>query len=344
MATTGLGPTLLSNTPKREEWIEELKAYKQFINYLGNAIPMNGEEPPPMVKVAILDDGARLADLNGVQHGWSFCADNQKYFVGPCKHGTEMAVCVRDICPVSELCIVRLDDSQALRWALDNNKGADVISMSWTYEMCPGNRDPDKDEFEKLVKEAVGSQKVILFGSLPDLGPTNVASSRSPVGLNGVIKISSSTRAGSVVEDNIHQFSDFLLPGHDIVNLQSELVRGSSFATAYAAGLAALILYSFRVLDAMLEDDNIARTALRVAKTPIGMKGIFDNLAPETGRAAGGGNSNIGRFVQPSGVLRAPPAALSALDKKVSHLRNIVNNLVPENLIRRVFPGGVPED
>lgn len=354
-ATAGPGSTLSSARPKREEWIEELKAYKQFITNFGNAAQMEGEKPAPKVKVAILDDGARLADLNGVQQGWSFRADSQEYFVGPCKHGTEMAVCVRDICSVAELYIARLDDSQvseqsqaftisscvkALRWALD--LGADVISMSWTYEMRHDNKDPDKTEFEKLVKEAVDGHKAVLFGSLPDLGPNKDASSRSPVGLDGVIKISSATRGGNVVEDNVHQFSEFLLPGQDIESSRRELVRGSSFATAYAAGLAALILYSFRVLDAFLYDeDDLARKALRVAKSPAGMRGIFDRLAPETGREAGGINSNIGRFVRPFGVLYTQD---NPNVSDLAHLRNTVNNLVPDSLIKRVFPGGVPED
>ena len=358
VAAAGLGPALSSARPKREEWIEELKAYKQFITNLGNMAPMESEKPAPKVKVAILDDGARLADLNGVQSGWLFRADDQEYFVGPGEHGTEMAVCVRDICSVAELFIARLDDShileknqaftiascvKALRWALD--LGADVISMSWTYEMRHDNKDPDKTEFERLVKMAVDGHKAVLFGSLPDLGPNKDASSRSPVGLDGVIKISSATRAGHVVDDNLHQLSQFLLPGRDIENSRHELVRGSSFATASAAGLAALLLNSFRVLAAFrYDDDDLARKALRVAKSPAGMKGIFDRLAPETGREAGGINSNIGRFVRPSVVLYAPDTLNMSEEGKVVRLRDIVNNLVPDSLIKRVFPGGVPEE
>lgn len=41
----------------------------------------------------------------------SFRPDNQEYFVGPCSHGAEMAYSVRDVCPMAELCIARLDDS-----------------------------------------------------------------------------------------------------------------------------------------------------------------------------------------------------------------------------------------
>lgn len=351
----GPGPAGSSTRPKREKWIKELQGYKEWITGLGGST-VRSDQPAPKVKVAILDDGARLADLNGVQYGWSFRADSQAYFVGPGKHGTEMAVCVRAACSVAELYIGRLDDSgleeqnqaftisscfKALKWALD--QGADVISMSWTYEMR-SDKDDDMKNFEGLVKMAVDGHNAVLFGSLPDLGALKDASTRSPVGLDNVIKISSATEAGNVVDDNVHQHSDFLLPGDDIENSLGETVRGSSFATAYAAGLAALVLYSFRVLDASLPvDDNLARTALRVAKSPKGMKGIFGKLAPETGRdrAGGGSKSNIGRFIRPANILRAPadPSMNS-----VAHLRNIVNNLVPDELIREVFPTGVPED
>jgi hypothetical protein len=63
----------------------------------------------PTVKVAILDDGAKLTKLRGYQKGLSFCAGNE-WFVGPCEHGTAMAHCIRAVCPMAELFIARLDD------------------------------------------------------------------------------------------------------------------------------------------------------------------------------------------------------------------------------------------
>lgn len=64
------------------------------------------------VKVAILDSGCKLEELEGVQKGQSFCFDQEAFFVGPCSDGTEMARCVRDVFPKAELYIARLDDSQ----------------------------------------------------------------------------------------------------------------------------------------------------------------------------------------------------------------------------------------
>ena len=64
------------------------------------------------VKVALLDDGSKLQGLDGKQKGESFRLDNEAFFVGPCSHGTEMARCIRDVCPMAELYIARLDDSR----------------------------------------------------------------------------------------------------------------------------------------------------------------------------------------------------------------------------------------
>ena len=74
----GSGRTADLGRPKREQWIEELKDYKQFVTNLGLAVPP-GTTSIPKVKVAILDDGAKLADLEGVQYGWPFREDDQEY-------------------------------------------------------------------------------------------------------------------------------------------------------------------------------------------------------------------------------------------------------------------------
>jgi hypothetical protein len=308
---------------------------------------------PPRIKVAILDDGAKLADLNGVQQGWTFRLDNQEYFVGPCKHGTEMAVCVRDVCPFVELFIARLDDShirepnqkftiasctKALRWALD--QGADVISMSWTYERSDG--DADKAEFEEVVRNAVSKDKAIFFGSLPDRGPNKIVSRYAPVGLEGVVKISSASSSGSVTAENMLQKYDFLLPGEEIRDSKNEVARGSSFATAYAAGLAALILYSIKALEVLGDypQSQLPSEALMVAKKAAGMKRIFEILSQ-----GGLKDSNLGRlghFVRPSIMLDAHNLSGSEASQE-AELLSIVNNLVPIHLRRDLLPGVGPK-
>lgn len=63
------------------------------------------------VKVALLDDGCKLKILEGKQQGQSFHHHHEEYFVGNCSHGTEMARCIREVCPKAELYIARLDTS-----------------------------------------------------------------------------------------------------------------------------------------------------------------------------------------------------------------------------------------
>ena len=93
----------LAIRPKPLEWIKRLEDFKEFMIQIGL---------PSSIKVALLDDGCRLEGLDGRQKGQSFRADDQEYFIGPCSHGTEMARCIRDVCPMAELYIARLDDSR----------------------------------------------------------------------------------------------------------------------------------------------------------------------------------------------------------------------------------------
>lgn len=89
---------------KSSEWIVKLRPFVDFI--------ANVSEKKPSVRVALLDDGVNVKNLDGVQEGWSFRPDKVSHFVGPCSHGTEMARCIRAICPMAELYIARLDDSR----------------------------------------------------------------------------------------------------------------------------------------------------------------------------------------------------------------------------------------
>ncbi|KAK0667485.1 hypothetical protein QBC41DRAFT_395918 [Cercophora samala] len=329
--STNLGSALHLNgpMPKKAEWIEELKGYKSFIK---NFDLVGAKEPS--VKVAILDDGAKLADLeDGVQLGETFRLDKAEFFVGPCEHGTEMALCVREIFPDAELYIARLDDSgqtepnkrfsiascvKAFQWALDQD--VDIISMSWTYEMKDG--DTHKAEFEALIKKAVEGNKAVLFGSLPDKGPNLPIENFSPVGLNGVIKIGSATHSGEVVKDNLHQRSDFILPGEDIeISSGLKRVSGSSFATAYAAGLAALVMYTIKVWG--IFDQKDGAEVLRIARKSEGMKRIFRALS--SGIVSE--NSNVGPFVRPAlTVLKAEDSVVGE-DAERGQLSKIIHNL-----------------
>lgn len=349
--------------PNSDEWIRKLFAFKEFIN------GVLGPKEKPSVRVALLDDGAKLTGLHGKQKGASFRPDNEEYFAGPCSHGTEMARCVRDICPMAELYIARLDDSQmvenqkfttasaykvrltnnhssqttrkakslfqALQWAIDMD--ADIISMSWTFKKKGIDSDEDEKDFVNLIQTAVGSKKVILFGSLPDKGPTADTSQYAPVGLEGVIKIGSATIYGQQSKENLYANPDFLLPGEKLETPAGETVSGSSFSTAYASGLAALVLYCLRAhmelkdphaMDGDLypEDDRTKR--LNKARTVDGMKTIFKILSQRSADDELKG----GFFVRP--YITFGDEFGASEEDKLKAIQDIVTDILPPKVWR----------
>ncbi|RDH34310.1 peptidase S8/S53 domain-containing protein [Aspergillus welwitschiae] len=258
--------------------IEELSGYMGFMAQINSHL-----EGKLKVKVAILDDGVNLVEIEEEnQKGESF-SPTQEYWVGPCKHGTAMAKCVRQIYPSAELIIALLDDSrsndsqhpftirsctQALRYAL--RMGADIISMSWSLAREQDSTDNDKAEFENLVNESV-NHEISWF---------------APVGLDSVIKICSATDYGAITQENLHTRPDFLLPGENVEGVWNGVptVRGSSFATAYAAGLAALVLYTLQANKIFSEEDaeddfEEYKLALEIVKRHQGMIKVFRILA-----------------------------------------------------------------
>ncbi|GLA08945.1 hypothetical protein AnigIFM60653_010744 [Aspergillus niger] len=279
--TTANGPENRLGTghtmPRTGEWIEEFSGYTGFMAQINSHL-----EGKLKVKVAISDDGVNLDEIEEEnQQGDSF-SPTQEYWVGPCKHGTAMAKCVQQIYPSAELIIARLDDSrsndsqhpftirsctQALRYAL--RMGAGIISMSWSFGREQDSTDNDKAEFENLVSETLRNDKAILF-----------------VGQDNVIKICSATDYGAITQENLHTRPDFLLPGENVEGVWNGVptVRGNSFATAYAAGLAALVLYTLQVNKIFSEDDaeddfEEPKLALEIVKRHQGMRKVFRILA-----------------------------------------------------------------
>ncbi|KAL7948565.1 peptidase S8/S53 domain-containing protein [Trichoderma barbatum] len=169
-----------------------------------------------------------------------------------------MARCIREVCPAASLHIARLDVSRkaenqastlescckALKWAIA--VGVDVVCMSWTFLIKEPGDDSYEDEFRRLVTEA-HKKNIILFGSLPDRGPTVQRSDLAPIGLDEVIRIGSATVHGEGVPENRFGEAEFLFPGEENTE-GGEVVKGSSYATAYACGLAAAVLLTIRVL------------------------------------------------------------------------------------------------
>ncbi|UKZ82548.1 hypothetical protein TrVFT333_010337 [Trichoderma virens FT-333] len=289
---------------RSSDWIQELSCFKQFI---GNLVRKSNLE----VKVAVIDDGCRLTGVKGTKPiGRSFCADDREYFAGRCEHGTSMARCIREVCPTSNLYIARLDVSRkaenqaftlescckALKWAIA--VGVDVICMSWTFPIKELDEGSYEAEFSRLVEEAA-RKNIILFGSLPDKGPTIQMSDLAPIGLKKVIRIGSATVHGEGMPENLFAEADFLLPGEEST-VRGGVIKGSSYATAYASGLAAAVLLTIKLLKKYSGDethDEIDR-AYNIACTKEGMKGIFKRLSADDST-----NQTMNAYVRPYLVL-----------------------------------------
>lgn len=197
----------------------------------------------------------------------------------------------------------------------------DIISMSWTFRRDDVN-DAHKKKFVELVQEIVSSKKVILFASLPDGGPSIRIGNYAPVGLDGVIRIGSATVYGISSNDNFYAEPDFLLPGEQILP-SGEQARGSSYATAHAAGLAAMVLYLVKVYCELEEDPPFnLEHAISEAKSCEGMAHMFRKLSQNnTGKRA-----RHGDFVQP---YRSFPNDFNSGLSERAILSGIVSEILP---------------
>ncbi|KAL7964342.1 hypothetical protein HDV63DRAFT_274884 [Trichoderma sp. SZMC 28014] len=329
------------SVPESSEWIDRLKGFLEFIVNLDRNFEA---EKKPSVKVALLDDGCRLDNLHGgTQRGISFHSDHSEFWVGSCSHGTEMARCIRDVCPMAELYIARLDDSgkyenqkftipsccDALRWAIDME--VDVISMSWTFKRKYSG-ETQEQEFVNLIAEAE-SKNILLFGSLPDEKLVGDLKPFVPVGVNGVIKIGSATAFGESSKENKYAKPDFILPGEEIPSLAAgKPAKGSSFSTAYASGLAAMVLYCLKAHRKLydLKESNTKFRALPMAKRTDGMKGIFQRLGQNPS-----GKADAVTFIQPYYTFKADTNLKTTERKDV--LDRIVNEIAPNSSLEAVY-------
>ena len=138
-------------------------------------------------------------------------------------------------------------EQQALQCAVE--RGADIISMSWTIERTDDNKS-DILALEQAVQDAA-NRGILMFCAASDGGAVSDRSFPARSVKGAVFKIGAATEEGSKwkwVGDATN--IDFIFPGHKVVKeryteapIQScNLLTGSSVATAIAAGLAALVL------------------------------------------------------------------------------------------------------
>ncbi|KAF7595448.1 hypothetical protein BBP40_006070 [Aspergillus hancockii] len=222
-----------------------------------------------------------------------------------------MARCILEICPTAKLYIARLDDS-----------GKVTNQLFTTTSTCEA-----ANNSAKLVKSAVASGKIIPFGSLRDKGPTDT-SPYAPCGLEDLIKISSATVWGKVLEENRFAKPEFLLPGEDleINTVPPQIVSGSSFATTYASGPGALVHYCLKAhvhprdLDLGRHQDSQDHRIrhLNRAKSVDGMRTTFTRLC---------GDDEKHLFIRPYLVFKKD-FGVSEADRKAD-MGNLASRILP---------------
>ena len=158
----------------------------------------------------------------------------------------------------------------------------DIVSMSWTFKKKDDDPDDGEKKFLEELNRAAQKNNVILFASLPDKGAMTEITKYIPVGSNKVIRIGSATMYGEEAKEIKLEDRDFLLPGEEYTSSSGESDKGSSYATAYAAGLGALVLYSLRAHKALEDSEYEKRRAakrLERAASMDGMRKIFKVLS-----------------------------------------------------------------
>lgn len=137
---------------------------------------------------------------------------------------------------------------QAVRAAVD--KKVHIISMSWTIERTKTNA-ADIADLESAIQSAA-AEGILMFCAANDQGISSDTSFPAASSTKLLFKIGAAEASGDIWKwvGNANDV-DFIFPGHNVVKdrpndpplEKCKTLTGSSVATAFASGLAALILY-----------------------------------------------------------------------------------------------------
>lgn len=310
--------------------------------------PAMGSGLEDEVIVALIDDGVSLLDkmLAGrVLEGKTFDYGDDgivgQSYNSAQGHGTEMARCILRVCPMAKIYPIRLKthlvngNSQivlksaalAINAALEKN--ATIISMSWTIPV-PSHSSPEKVLFEDAMRRAA-SRNVLLFCSSPDEGKFQTKYYPSAVQPEKMFRIGAAYDDGGAFR-YAGKDVDFIFPGVEVSNTKNA-TTGSSIATALAAGLAATIIYCFKISALAVRAHSQARSneMLPPTFTASAVHKLYERDVMKTAF------SNIGRvneekFIQIWDELRPAVRDLedsskSAVHQKVQRIMKLCSNM-----------------
>ncbi|KAI1827697.1 hypothetical protein F4861DRAFT_492215 [Xylaria intraflava] len=270
-----------------------LKARK-LTNQLGKDTPSEDEEvrldlavrvdvkaiglirPRDFIKVALLDDGvdpeSGLGEfMSGT--GWPVASGPAGdeappapfYSTGQEQHGNRMARLITDVCPFVRLYVAKMsgqtnyegevphptfrveDAVKAIDWAIKQK--VEVISMSWNLWL-----EEDKAAALKSAIQRAHKSKILLFCAASENKPTDSGKANAwPTNCSETFSIgaASDTRAA---KDYVGSDADYLFPSDRVLEDVSD--GRNSAATALAAGLASLILFSLKSVERETEENT----------------------------------------------------------------------------------------
>ncbi|KAF9767671.1 hypothetical protein IL306_015131 [Fusarium sp. DS 682] len=246
------------------------------------------------IKVALLDDGVTPGELSvpGVlKGGWPLPGTNDKhssrpYYNSETGHGTKMARLIYLMCPFLSIYVAKIDThrehdasvavsaAKAIEWA--TSKQVDIISMSWTIKEVksgPGANQKAIATLELAIQEAARHDILMLCAVQDSSNYENDEPFPQKSDTKKLMIIGSADEGGDKSKFVNPKSFDYLFPGEiSIPGILTETDKGSSVATAVAAGMAAMVLWCAEYHSVALKPNEDAK----------GQRSLNNTEAPET--------------------------------------------------------------
>ncbi|KAI1424164.1 hypothetical protein F5Y12DRAFT_464007 [Xylaria sp. FL1777] len=265
-------------------WLQKMLTLTEA---LSNEIPLGEDDSSDemeapnsnyFVKIALLDDGVSPEGflgkfMSGV--GWPIASEPKGdeapsapfYSTGQEKHGNRMARLITAACPFVRLDVAKMsalsgpgagvphpsfrfdDAGKAINWAIKQK--VDIICMSWNMWLS----EEDATPLKKVVRKAY-DKKILMFCAASENKPTGSMNAKAwPTGCVETFSIGAASNT-RVAKDYVGPEAQYLFPSEGVLTDTKD--GGSSAATALAAGLAALILFSLKNVNRG-EEENAGR-------------------------------------------------------------------------------------
>uniref|UniRef100_A0A4E9DRG0 Peptidase S8/S53 domain-containing protein n=1 Tax=Gibberella zeae TaxID=5518 RepID=A0A4E9DRG0_GIBZA len=243
-------------------WLDAIKRLKTAINIY----KQNNQLTVRPIRVALLDDGVNPGELvvpGVLKDGWPLPSTSRlhspkPYYSSDQGHGTKMARLLYFMCPFISIYVAKIDmyrehdtsaamsAAKAINWAVSKN--VDIISMSWTVKQVrygPNSNQTAITALERAIQAAANSD-ILLFCAVQDSGhyENDEISFPQKSDTKKLIIVGSANENGDKSTFVNENSFNYLFPGEIVIpDILTEHDKGSSVATAVAAGMAAMILW-----------------------------------------------------------------------------------------------------